>query len=707
MSSSFRIGDWLVEPDQTRLVRGEHEVKVDSKAMQVLVHLAQNADDVVHKEHIIEAVWEGAFVTDEVLTNAVWELRRALGDDAKSPRYIQTVPRKGYRLIAPVSRQVIRHRQVVEVPIDKTWQWLATGILVAGIGVAGWLYLPRSEVGGPPPQTVPLTALPGYEWNPALSPDGKQVAFLWSGGQEGASDRFSGGSWHIYVKLIGRGEPLQLTDGPDRDQDPAWSPDGTEIAFLRPVEGGMGIFTIPALGGTVRRVGLTSAPWRLAGGYTPGLAWSPDGRFLATAESRSSEAAETNVGTRIILISTETGDKRVLPPPPSTTKLLNSRWPAFSPDGETLAFIRGGSTSPGQIYLQSVDGGDPRLIHTAEGPVIDCDWIPDGSALVYSGDVMGRTYLWRIPVAGGQASRLPFGENVEAFSIARSGDRLAYDEVTWDNLDIYRIPGPAAKSRGQPVNVINSSRIDFFPVISPDGTQIAFTSDRTGIFNIWVCDADGENCTQLTETGGGAPFWSPDGTKIAFWADAEGPEAYVIDVEGGFPRRLTHENSVFSPMGWSHDGEWIYLLLTDGQLWKIPVEGGEARQLTRNRGGFAQESSDGSFLYFLPVPPVLNNGFWTVPVDGGEEALFLEGEFSQYTWNLWEDNLVYVNPNGENGPSIELLDLETRDVTHLASLGADTEISRGFSVSPDGQWIFFTRVESEQTSDIMLVENFR
>jgi Tol biopolymer transport system component len=436
------------------------------------------------------------------------------------------------------------------------------------------------------------------------------------------------------------------------------------------------------------------------------LAWSPDGRFLATAESSSSEAAETNVGTRIVLISTETGEKRGLSPPPSANKLLNSRWPAFSPDGETLAFIRGGSTSPGQIYLQSVDGGEPRLIHTAEGTVIDCDWVPDGSALVYSGDVMGRTYLWRIPLAGGQASRLPFGENVEAFSIARSGDRLAYDEFTWDNLDIYRIPGPAVKSRGQPVNVINSSRIDFFPVISPDGTQIAFTSDRTGIFNIWVCDADGENCTQLTETGGGVPFWSPDGTKIAFFSDAEGPEAYVIDVEGGFPHRLTHENSVFTPTGWSHDGEWIYLLLSDSQLWKIPAEGGEARQLTKHRGGFARESVDGNFLYFLPMPRVLNNGFWRLPVDGGEEALFLEGEFSQYTWDLWEDNLVYVNPNGENDPSIELLDLETREVTHIASLGADTEISRGFSVSPDGQWILFTRVESEQTSDIMLVENF-
>jgi DNA-binding winged helix-turn-helix (wHTH) protein len=104
MNGRFHVGDWLVEPEQSRLVRGREMAKLDPKAVQVLSFLADHPNEVVTKEQIIGSVWDGAFVSDEVLTTAIWGLRKALGDDAKEPRYIQTIPRRGYRLIAPVER---------------------------------------------------------------------------------------------------------------------------------------------------------------------------------------------------------------------------------------------------------------------------------------------------------------------------------------------------------------------------------------------------------------------------------------------------------------------------------------------------------------------------------------------------------------------------------------------------------------------------
>jgi WD40 repeat protein/DNA-binding winged helix-turn-helix (wHTH) protein len=104
MSNRYYVGEWLVEPEQSRLVRGSETTKLDPKAVQVLSFLAKHPDEVVTKEQIIASVWDGAFVSDEVLTTAIWGLRKALGDDAKEPLYIQTIPRRGYRLIAPVER---------------------------------------------------------------------------------------------------------------------------------------------------------------------------------------------------------------------------------------------------------------------------------------------------------------------------------------------------------------------------------------------------------------------------------------------------------------------------------------------------------------------------------------------------------------------------------------------------------------------------
>ncbi len=105
LDGDFRIGDWLVQPSLNRIVQDDREVRVEPKAMEVLAYLTENAGSVVPKSKIIQHAWSDSYVTEEVLTNSIWELRKALGDDARDPSYIQTVPRRGYRLIATVHRE--------------------------------------------------------------------------------------------------------------------------------------------------------------------------------------------------------------------------------------------------------------------------------------------------------------------------------------------------------------------------------------------------------------------------------------------------------------------------------------------------------------------------------------------------------------------------------------------------------------------------
>src|SRR5437868_5567493 len=150
--NGFVIGEWTVTPTRNLLVRGQEQVRVEPRVMDVLVHLAERAGEVVSKEELVERVWDGRCVTDDVLTVTIYALRKALGDDARRPRYLETVSRRGYRWIAPVkfaaTEAASGQREAKgEAPRSRAvaWQAVAGTAALALFAVgAGWiLTIPR------------------------------------------------------------------------------------------------------------------------------------------------------------------------------------------------------------------------------------------------------------------------------------------------------------------------------------------------------------------------------------------------------------------------------------------------------------------------------------------------------------------------------------------------------------------------------------
>src|SRR4030095_7262116 len=203
-------------------------------------------------------------------------------------------------------------------------------VLTLTVGGKVWCYIAHRTVAPslPPMKVVPFTSFPGWEGNPAFSPDGNQIAFDWSGEKNDNSD--------IYVMLIGSAITLQLTFDPASDYYPTWSPDGRQLAFVRVSERETAIYTVPALGGPERKL-LSLGPkadWGFGidwGGGIPHLDWSADGKYIACEEKRSKQEA-----VNIFLFSPETGDKRTLTSPGAQN--LGDFYPAFSPDSKTLSF---------------------------------------------------------------------------------------------------------------------------------------------------------------------------------------------------------------------------------------------------------------------------------------------------------------------------------------------------------------------------------
>ena len=223
MNGDFRVGEFLVEPQLNTITGAGKTAHVEPKVMQVLVCLAEHAGHVLPKEKLIQTVWADTFVTDDVLTRSISELRKVFEDDAKESRVIQTIPRRGYRLIARVSYDETKQKQTdipAPVPPNKLGRFFRSAMIVIGLSIlalSAWYLITKPVPLEPALTAIPLTTDPGFEGMPSLSPDGSQVAYA-SGGPDSAN-------FDIYVMQIGGGSvPRRLTSDPAKDEFPAWSP---------------------------------------------------------------------------------------------------------------------------------------------------------------------------------------------------------------------------------------------------------------------------------------------------------------------------------------------------------------------------------------------------------------------------------------------------------------------------------------------------
>lgn len=705
-----RFAPFEVDTRSGELHRHGSRIKLQQQPFQVLLLLLERAGDVVSREELGKRLWpDNTFIdVERGLNKAINKLRDALRDNAENPRFVETLPQRGYRFIAVVESTVAElEAPLADIATDAPpysrssrfrLVWAFSLLLLAAIGSI--LFYRRfsgsMQTGLPPMKVFPLTSLPGTKMTPAFSSDGNQVAFAWNR---------TGLGVEIYVKLVSEGEPRQLTTSGKLNFNPVWAPDGQRLAFVRSSEVETAIYTISAYGEGERKL------LSLDGGAERRITWSPDGELLAFADSDKQQPAR---GTAIYTFSIPSHQKRVVTSPPQNN---SDEGPAFSPDGRSLAFVRGSHSDPASgldLLVVPVSGGTPRRLTSGDdvfwtGP----SWTQDGRELIFSSKRNGASALWRISAYGGAERRLEVGgeDSIEPAVSAR-GRRLAYMRFSLD-VNIYRAVLPNARnSADAPAPFLASTRHDANADISPDGKHVAFTSDRSGnAREIWTCDFDGSNCAPATSfaTFAAMPRWSPDGRQIVCEASKGGKTTvYVINLETRAVRPLLAEPVEERTPIWSRDSRWIFFASSRGgnwQIWKAPAAGGAPQPLTKQGGFRPIESTDSSFIYYSR-----DGGVWKIPAGGGPEVLALAQPKLDLAlnWSVVDNGIYFIrfNEYTDGEGTVFFYDFPTAHVKEIARLGLHHILGEGLTISADRR-SFFYNVWEHPGGDVMLVENFR
>jgi Tol biopolymer transport system component/DNA-binding winged helix-turn-helix (wHTH) protein len=725
----IRFGPFTLDGHAGELRNGPTRLKVPDQSIAVLQALVERPGELVTREALRDRLWGSeTFVDYEAgLNAAVRRLREALHDSADTPRYVETLPRRGYRFIAPldVVSTGLPAAPSGMAPADastagptepekgrqlRVRRVLLALFALALLGAALWAGLRPNE--RPPTESaaspVPITRFPGLEVEPAMSPKGDFVAFAWDGKNE---DNFD-----IYVRSIDGSSQLQLTTDASPDHAPAWSPNGLRIAFIRVVAGRRIVMVMPALGGPEERLfeaegaeagSSFGGGWRY-GGWSYGLSWTPDGEHLVFGDRT------TSLTSAIYLYSLKDGHRRQLTRPPAN---LSDIHPIVSPDGRYLAFVRlNPHSSGGSVFLQKLEhlqpsGGPTQL--TFGHSVAAFDWAQDSRSVVHDAGLVGPG-LWRVGVAGGASELVWANVRTAMPSMARSGAGVVYQATAFD-LNIWELGTPSSpNSQAEPFRVIASTSNDGDMKLSPDGTRIAFVSGRSGHSDLWVSNRDGSQARQLTNFVGGragSPSWSFDGKSIAFDAIEPGGNwsLYVVAADSSpISRPVIADRYNNVRPAWSHDGKWIYFASDrtgDYQIWKVPSAGGTPKRITWNGGLDPIVSPDGRHLYYAKQVP--EQGIWEVPLEGGPEDKVVERGRS-LAFDVADTGIFIMDASAKPQATVEMFSFASRKLVPVARLPAGLRSSGTsyLNVTRDGRSMLYVQFD-QWTSDIEMLPGVR
>ncbi len=699
----YEFGNFRLDPSAKILFRENKPVSLTPKVFETLQVFVEHAGRLLEKDELMQKIWQDRFVEESNLTFNVKMLRRALKDDAHEPRFIETVPRRGYRFIAEVKENFadigpqtepdkIGADPLLPAPKRSYLPIAVLAVFVAGsMVIALWFGRSRYATSAP---SAPILSAPfksekfatGGVVRAVITPDGKYVAY--TGETQGKQT--------IWLRQLETSENIQIVPPTDEQYlGLAISHDGNSLYFVRKT------LTDPPIAALYRVMTFGGIPVRITEKTEGTVSVSPDDKQLAFTRCNYQDDDFCS----LMIIDVDGKSERKLLTRQRPIRLSGNQ---FSPDGKSIAFASGQSWNGGSDFrllrFDLTNGEESQISSKTFFEITSLKWLPDGDGLLLAAkeNLDGRLRIWNVSTATGDAraltkdatdyislsldkaadkmiathlsntfhlylARIDDVSNPKSLAVARIGVAFAPDgKIVYagNDGDIWTINREGGEQR----QLTNDSYKDFFPRVSPDGRYIFFASNRSGSNQVWRMNADGSNQIQLTKT------------------------------EGGYPR--------FATM----DGKWIYFESGVHQtLWRVATEGGEEIQVSEGKVSWPAFSFDGNFVAYFFHPKESDNrikiAVMSVETRKILKTFSLADDRSSPIIIAWEsDNksFNYITANSSKN-SLWRQSLDNYKPRLIADLG--NEEIEDFAASPDGKYFAFIR--GKWIHDAVLIEGLK
>ncbi|HEU4694611.1 MAG TPA: protein kinase, partial [Vicinamibacterales bacterium] len=543
-----------------------------------------------------------------------------------------------------------------------------------------------------------VTELPGLEEFPAISPDGRSVAFTAN----------VNGRRQVFVRLLAGGSPLPITKEAIDHEQPRWSPDGNSLVyFSRSGENGGAVWAIPALGGSPRRLTASIGGADVSRGGRLACFRLADGKI------------------QLITAALDGSDVRVVLP----ASAGYHRYPRWSPDSRWIAFQRGDGVRD-DVFVVAATGGEARQLTNDRRVLSGLAWLPSSDGIVYASS-RGNTVpylpslrLWSVPLDGSEPHPLTEADaSYEQPDIHSSG--LATAARMRMRFDIWKFPidGAASDNVTRAEQITRQTGQVLTPTSAPNDDEVAFLADHGGRANLWVLAIHNGEMRQVTfendlAVAVGVPLWSPDGKSIAF-VSSKGHSGYEFSLWAVNPDGSNLRNMALLGLGpaWSPDGQWLYYSDTSaGSIAKVPSSGGVAvvvrKEPTRNVIGL----HEGTLYYMVERPLVDGRPEFEIRAASPEDAPSrLIARIPSSRVAPWQIVNPALSPDGQLlampltdglATNIWVFSLNTQEWRQVTDFGGRSIfIARRVSWSSDGRFILAAVGEGD--ADVVLLNGVK